>query len=484
MSFTGYFLNELQPILTLTPNIKVLCQDGTNTSQYYTINLLENYLNITNRINTGITTHINEVDPHGDRAYASTLMNQHNNLLDPHGHKNYTDDQLILHSQSVDPHGDRNYSFNLLQTHLNDTNAHNHKSYTDSNILSHNLDLDAHDIDLRIENSIDDIRGAVDGFPELDSSLKIPIQYLPNTIQEVNWVYTKPTTGVVNLLYADLTDSKLYYWNSNTNVYVPFNSIDIGGIALTTDQVSESLSNPNRRYFTSTREATINSNINSRINAGLSLGGGTNVFKDKVGSTLNFKTLIAGDGIDIVDATNTITIQLTPNILVNKETEFVLQGRTNPSLLTSFLTTDGNALDTINYTNTIPYDATGLTIYEGTLIVNKVKQGSTLEQLDKYNKIVETKLWKIRFSIRGYYEWVSPGPLGMNYVDLVEDHLEILTSPVTNTGADFNILYDTTFNVVKIEVTSPNDANHVYLWKADLKRTYIEHDIVGVIDHE
>jgi len=478
----GIRINQLQVTPSLNSTTKIVVQDGLDTTKAATIDTLENYLDVTNKIDFAFNSHLTSTDPHGDRAYSVAQLNLHKNELDAHGHKTYTDNSLTIHTQGLDPHGDRSYALGLMTTHNALTDPHGHKAYTIGEVSGHNLDVNAHNIDDRIETAIDDTRGVVNGFAPLDSNLLISSAYLPTTSNQVIFVTSLPATGVVGKLYINYSDDKQYYWTGA--IFKELSNFSVGGVSLTTDDVAESTINLNRRYYTTLIETGINSAINTRINIGANLGTGLNVYKEKVGSTLNFRTLLAGDGITLNQTANSIEVSLAPvSSIENEPIDFSTVARTYVGELTNYLTTDGLVLNTTTYAHTMKYPTHGLTHYKGRIIVAKIKQGSGLEQIGKYNKIEEMRTWEVSFIINSHQEWDSADDPEEFSNIAAQTITEDLTNGLTTTGPTVSLNLHNDSKSVLIQCTSPNIANYVYLWKGTFKKTYLLHDPTGTIEH-
>jgi len=206
--------------------------------------------------------------------------------------------------------------------------------------------------------------------------------------------------------------------------------------------------------------------------------------KKKVGSTLNFRTLLAGDGITLNQTANSIEVSLAPvSSIENEPIDFSTVARTYVGELTNYLTTDGLVLNTTTYANTMKYPTHGLTHYKGRIIVAKVKQGSGLEQIGKYNKIEEMRTWEVSFIINSHQEWNSiDDPVEFSNI-AAQTITEDLTSGLTTTDPTVSLSLHNDSKSVLIQCTSPNIANYVYLWKGTFKKTYLSHDSTGTIDH-
>lgn len=306
----GIRINSLQTIPSLSDNTLLMVQRGTNTSEKSTLSALKTYLNISFSISTAIDSHTNAVDPHGDRAYSQLLMNNHKAEADPHNHKAYTNNTLTVHLSATDPHGDRAYSDSKLNLHLTDEDPHGLITIIEDSFNDHSLLENVHNIEGQITTAIAGLRNTENGFASLDSNLKIPSVYLPSQNQQVSFTYSKPIVGVPNVIYVDLTDNKQYYWGSSNSYVTLTPSLDIGGISLTTDNVPQSSTNLNRRYYTEAIETSINTAIAQKISTVNSSGTGKSVVKAKSGSTLTLKSIKGSSSITVVENADDLTLQV------------------------------------------------------------------------------------------------------------------------------------------------------------------------------
>lgn len=108
-----------------------------------------------------ILAHSNSDDPHGDREYTDSKVIQHSSEVDPHGDRSYTDIALGKHKIEVDPHGDRVYSDQKLNAHNTLNNAHGFQDKINTAFLNHNQDPNAHDIDRKINDVVSTLDGLV-----------------------------------------------------------------------------------------------------------------------------------------------------------------------------------------------------------------------------------------------------------------------------------------------------------------------------------
>lgn len=320
----GVRLNSLQTIPSLSDSTYFFVQRNSNTSEKATISSLKTYLNITYDINAALSTHASSVDPHGDRGYTQTLLNSHNSETDPHNHKAYTNNTLTVHLAASDPHGDRAYSDTNLGNHLSDLDPHGLVTSLEQAIQNHANLENTHNIQGQINTAITSLRNVENGFASLDSTLKIPSAYLPTSNQDIVFTYSKPAIGNPNVLYVDLTDNKQYYWGPSNSYVALTPTLDIGSISLTTDNVPQSTTNLNRRYYTEAIETSINTALAQKVSTVNSSGTGKSVVKAKSGSTLTLKSIKGSSSITVVENTDDLTLQVSTGI-----TELAYDNTTN-----------------------------------------------------------------------------------------------------------------------------------------------------------
>lgn len=306
----GIRINSLQTIPSLSDNTLLMVQRGTNTSEKSTLSALKTYLNISFSISTAIDSHTNATDPHGDRAYSQLLMNNHKAEADPHNHKAYTNNTLTVHLSAADPHGDRAYSDSKLNLHLTDEDPHGLITIIEDSFNDHSLSGNVHNIEGQINTAIAGLRNTENGFASLDSNLKIPSVYLPSQNQQVSFTYSKPAVGTPNVIYVDLTDNKQYYWGPSNSYVTLTPTLSIGGISLTTDDIPQSTTNLNRRYYTEATETSINTDLAKKISTVNSSGTGKSVVKSKSGSTLTLKSLKSSSSVIVVENEDDISFQV------------------------------------------------------------------------------------------------------------------------------------------------------------------------------
>lgn len=350
----GIRINSLQTIPSLSDTTLLMVQRGTNTSEKSTLSALKTYLNISFSISTAIDSHTNAVDPHGDRAYSQLLMNNHKAEADPHNHKAYTNNTLTVHLSATDPHGDRAYSDSKLNLHLTDEDPHGLITIIEDSFNDHSLLENVHNIEGQITTAIAGLRNTENGFASLDSNLKIPSVYLPSQNQQVSFTYSKPLVGSPNVIYVDLTDNKQYYWGPSNSYVTLTPSLDIGGISLTTDNVPQSSTNLNRRYYTEAIETTINSSLSQKVGTVTTVGTGKSIVKSKTASTLTLKSLKSSSSITVVENADDLTLQATVGLTAISY---------NPTTNIGYKTYTNNVLEvfgnvTIDSTNIFSYAVT------------------------------------------------------------------------------------------------------------------------------
>ena len=411
----GIRINSLQTIPSLSDNTLLMVQRGTNTSEKSTLSALKTYLNISFSISTAIDNHTNATDPHGDRSYSQLLMNNHKAEADPHDHKAYTNNTLTVHLSATDPHGDRAYSDNKLNLHLTDEDPHGLITIIEDSFNDHSLLEDVHNIEGQITTAIAGLRNTENGFASLDSNLKIPSVYLPSQNQQVSFTYSKPVVGVPDVIYVDLTDNKQYYWGPSNSYVALTPTLDVGSISLTTDNVPQSTTNLNRRYYTEAIETTINSSLSQKVGTVTTVGTGKSIVKSKTASTLTLKSLKSSSSITVVENADDLTLQATVGLTAisyNPTTNIGYKTYTN-NMLEVFGNVTIDSTNATSYAVTFPQsftdtDYTLITTIEENqrqllTVVSKTTSGFTVQLIDSDTQAVAptTYTTKLNFQCIG-----------------------------------------------------------------------------------
>lgn len=108
-------------------------------------------------------------------------------------------------------------------------------------------------------------------------------------------------------------------------------------------------------------DITISSTDTGEVNTASNVGAGTGLYKQKTGSDLEFKSLIAGSGVSIVDNGDDLTLNVSPSIAVASGAE-VNAGTDNLKYVTSKSIADSD----VAFISNIPVKAIGSDINTGT----------------------------------------------------------------------------------------------------------------------
>ena len=207
-----------------------------------------------------VAQHTSASDPHGDRAFASTLLQNHLTGNDPHGDRAYSDNTLTTaiqtHISANDPHGDRAYTSTSIQAHSSAIDPHGDRAYTDGKVID-NLTASKAYTDSEINLKVTTQKGVT--LAPLVTG-KVPSQYIPESII-FNARGSFPTTGVSTILYTDTTGNDIYRWNGTTYINLT-PEVDIPNLNLSTDNVSEGI-NENRKYLTTTLKTSYDDKVSN-----------------------------------------------------------------------------------------------------------------------------------------------------------------------------------------------------------------------------
>lgn len=99
---------------------------------------------ISDNVSLKLGQHVSASDPHGDRLFTTSTMNNHLRSLDPHGDRAYTDSKVAAHSSSVDPHGDRAFTITSITNHSKSEDPHGDRAYALAQINAHKVATDPH----------------------------------------------------------------------------------------------------------------------------------------------------------------------------------------------------------------------------------------------------------------------------------------------------------------------------------------------------
>lgn len=462
ITYIGTEIKNAPSALSLSPTYFLIGQDpASDVATKFTLNSLDTYLNITTRINSTITTHINAIDPHGDRAFATNIINNHNNLADAHGHKTYSDGLLTAHNSLPDPHGHKAYTNQAVTNHLNVNDPHEIKPYVDQEIEdkveAHETSTDPHGDRAYVDN----LRGANNGLAPLDSVGKISTIYLPSTTIPVSFITnsTRPITGTAQVIYANTEINNLTYWNPATNNYESFTGNGVGAINSTDDLPQGS--NADRRYFTLKSENDLYAAIVNKISTAVNVGSsGESIFRDKIGASLNFKKIIAGTNVTIIDSGNTLTINSSSSTTApTTNSDKVSLTVDNLNISNTILTKDGLSVNMTNYDNVITFH-NSLTHLKGTIMcLAIVNQDIPTIEEDTYSAY---KIWDVDILVKEYFDT----PTNTSKTEIISSTLtEILNTSETLVSLDVVIgIHPEQY--LRIRGINPVNTTHKYRWLA------------------
>ena len=252
-----------------------------------------------------VAQHTSASDPHGDRAFASTLLQNHLTGNDPHGDRVYSDTKLTTaiqtHVSANDPHGDRSYTTTSIQAHSSAIDPHGDRVYTDGKLID-NLTASKAYTDSEINLKVTTQKGVT--LAPLVTG-KVPSQYIPESII-FNARGSFPTTGVSTILYTDITGNDIYRWNGTTYINLT-PEVDVANLNLSTDNVSEGV-NINRKYLTQALKTSYDSKISNVINSQI-LNPANNLIKEITSEKVAIiKNIESDSSIKLVDEETSIII--------------------------------------------------------------------------------------------------------------------------------------------------------------------------------
>lgn len=470
-TYIGIELKDLPSIPVLNDSVFLVGQrPSEDLAEKFTLSNLNTYLDINTKITIKINDHLASSDPHGSNLYSSNLMLTHNNQVDAHGHKAFANGLIAAHLSLDDPHNLKPYVDTTMDDHLNVLDPHESRDYTDTVFSDHNEEADPHNHKAFANNLIATQRGANNGLAPLDSAGKVPSLHLPSTTEEVSFVtnLTLPSSGTLNKLYINTDTKKTLFWTgSNYQILSDFSS---GGFTITTDDVSQG-SDLNRRYFTTTIENTFNTNLGNKIENVVNVGAsGFNVFRDKTGTNLNFKKLVAGVGMTITDTGNTLQLSSTssgsiPDNLVQEEKLFKnLSGVSGIEL-----TTDGAAATS---TNILKSNFDGIELLEGTVTCLKIlNQDLPTVEENVYNGY---RVWKFSALIKTYFDQVTSA-----YITSILSQTLTEIHNTVETDATLNFTFSLNNNEYVFMPTNPTNLDFTFKWTFNARRSILEYLPIG-----
>ncbi len=313
----GIQITGLTPCPSLSGTTEVAVQrQGINKAEKSNLQNINNYIvnspyfitYLDTSINSKINTHATAPDPHGDRAYSSTLVQSHITANDPHGDRAYTNNKittdLSTHTSSIDPHKDREYTDSKIQQHSTSLDPHGDRSYADSKDVV-TLNSSKTYTDQEVKTKVTDKIGVTIA-PLVDN--KVPNAFINQQVIFLP-LSSFPNTGLPNTLYIDTTNNDVYKWNgtSYTNL-TP--DVDIGNLNLTTNSVAEG-TNVDRKYLTSVLKNSYDNKI-SDIVSKETTPTVSNLIDNRSNNVVTLKTIKSESEISLLSGTNN-SILITDN---------------------------------------------------------------------------------------------------------------------------------------------------------------------------
>jgi hypothetical protein len=115
---------------------------------------------------SAVSTHAGAVDPHGDRAFATSAdtssMSAHNGASDPHADRSFATSAISTHAGAADPHADRAFATTAVSNHAGAVDPHGDRSFATTSISTHAGAADPHGDRAAATSAISTHAGAVD----------------------------------------------------------------------------------------------------------------------------------------------------------------------------------------------------------------------------------------------------------------------------------------------------------------------------------
>lgn len=92
-------------------------------------------------VSDAITAHAGAVDPHADRAFATSAVSTHAGASDPHGDRSFATSAVSTHAGASDPHGDRAFATSAVSTHAAATDPHGDRAFATAAIATASASL-------------------------------------------------------------------------------------------------------------------------------------------------------------------------------------------------------------------------------------------------------------------------------------------------------------------------------------------------------
>lgn len=292
-------------------------------------------------VNNKIQTHSTSLDPHGDRSYTNTVLQSHTTATDPHGDRAYTNSRvasdITVHINANDPHGDRSFATTSITTHISAIDPHGDRAYSDGKdvvtLASAKTYTDT-EVATKVTNAIGtSIAPIVSG--------KVPNSFLNRQVSFTTFS-TFPVSGSTDVLYIDNTNNDIYRWSGTAYVNLT-PEVNIGNLALTTDNVSEG-TNIDRKYLTASLKNTYDNKLSSIENKE-TLQPYNNIYDSTVGTVAKLKNIVAESDITLVSTLNN-SIGITDNVykykgntVINEEVILTFNTETKEDILKNMLNT-------------------------------------------------------------------------------------------------------------------------------------------------
>ena len=256
-----------------------------------------------------VQNHSSGTDPHGDRAFTSTLLQAHTTATDPHGDRAYTNTKVTssinTHATAEDPHGDRASTTAQITAHGLAVDPHGDRAFAseqdivtlnEAKIYADNL------VTTKVTEVLgEEIAPIVDG--------KLPDTYLNKQVLFSEFS-AFPLVGSSDVIYVDSVSNDIYRWSGITYTNLTPGA-DIGGLDLTTDDVLEG-TNINRQYLTAALKEEYENKVSSVANKE-ELELFNNLVESTGSSEVTIRNIIAESDINLV-LTQSGAISITDNI--------------------------------------------------------------------------------------------------------------------------------------------------------------------------
>lgn len=270
----------------------------------YTISSPEFITSLNTSVNNAMDSHVNGVDPHGDRVYANTILTTHSSAADPHGDRTYAlntiNSSITTHSSAVDPHGDRSYTNVQITAHNSAADPHGDRAFTTTSISTASTAANTY-TDTKVNSEFTARIGTT--ITPLTAG-KVPDTYINKELSFSSYS-SFPATGLANVLYVDTTGNDVYRWDSTAYVNLT-PAVDVGNLNLTTNDVAPG-SNTDRQYLTVAKDTEFTNKVSDVLGETI-VGDEESIFSRKTANVAYVKNLNTEGNIDLLSNTTTISI--------------------------------------------------------------------------------------------------------------------------------------------------------------------------------